>query len=393
MSKTVKIFLMFAVVAMAGGGFAHVAKAQAKLYTILNDNICDGCIAGQLNSGTVFINGEPVSRIMTGSYGNGGGYLAMPRVDIDVTSGSKCVYLADAGGVSGTGPGDIAVISYPTLVGLQTSNFGGNGYAFGIGLAQRGSVLAASWTSSGTLETFTIGANCALGTGTAITTVGLNGGEVDGLEIAPNGSFIAVTYNDGSYGMVSLSGTTLGTVSQFISNCYKTLSIEPTGVAIDPTSTYVYMDCGGSTGAVIDAYNVSTPGTTVTNGPLVAAGGPGVFGSNTMGLSANGAAIYIVGNISGSAESANVGGTAVAANSCSNVSLPGFGSVWMYAGSINVFGSGSGIGAAVAESGISPSSFVQVLTSGAGNCLTITKQAGREQNSYFALSGASYYVP
>ena len=391
MSRIIKIFLMFAVVALAGAGSARVAKAQVTVYTVLNDNVCVGCIASQFNSGSVFVNGAYTTKISTGSYGIGGGYLGSPHADIEVNSGGKCIFLADAGGVSGSGPGDIAVINYPTLVGLQTSNYGGNGYGYGIGLAQQGSVLVASWTTSGTLETFTVGAGCALGSGTEVTTVGLNGGSIDGLAIAPNGTFVALTYNDGSYGMVSLSGATLGTVSQYISNCYNTLALDPTGVAIDPTSTYVYMDCGGTSGAVIDAYNVSAPGTTVTNGPLMAAGGPQVYGSNTMGLSANGVALYIVGTFRGAVESAKVSGTAVTANSCSNVSLPGVGSQWIYAGSINVVGPGAGVGAVVTESGISPGSFVELLKIGTGNCLSDFRQ-GTETNSFYALSGASYFV-
>lgn len=391
MSRTIRILLMFAMVALAGAGSARVAKAQVTVYTVLNDNVCDGCIASQFNSGSVFINGTYTTKISTGSYGIGGGYLGSPHADIEVNSGGKCIFLADAGGVSGSGPGDIAVINYPTLVGLQASNYGGNGYEYGIGLAHQGAVLVASWTTSGTLETFTVGAGCALGAGTAITTVGLNGGSIDGLAIAPNGTFVALTYNDGSYGIVSLSGATLGTVSQYMSNCYTTLALDPTGVAIDPTSTYIYMDCGGAAGAVIDAYSVSAPGTTVTNGPLMAAGGRPAYGSNTMGLSANGAALYIVGSLSGSVQSANVSGTAVTANSCSNVTLTGVGSQWIYAGSINVVGPGAGVGAAVAESGLPPSSFVELLKIGQGNCLSNFRQ-GMESNSYYALSGASFFV-
>jgi len=394
MSNALKVFLTLALTAMVMGGFARVAKAQ-DVFTVQNDDVYLG-YNGQFNSGSTYINAVYHGKLSTGSYGLGGSYFGVSTVNIDLTSGGKCVFIADAAGVSGSGPGDIASFDFPNFIANYTSNFGGNGDFYGITLADSGSVLVAGWTASGTLETFNVGPGCTLTMGTSITTSGLNGGPIDGLAVASNGKFIALTYDDGSYSAVALHGANLGIVSgPHFSNCANTLGLQPTGVAIDPSSLYVYMDCFGGVTATIDAYNVNTPAQTVTNGPLNAAGGKAVYGSNTMALSPDGKILYIVGTFSGSVETAQVNGTSVEANSCRNASLPGYDSQWLYPGSINVGGGkAGGDGAVVAEAGYgyTANSYIEFLTSSGSEpdiCVSPDKQ-GIDTNSEFALSAASY---
>lgn len=414
MSRTFKALVMFALVAMVIGGFAHIAKAQdlkapagATVYTVVNDDVPLG-YNGQFNSGSVFINAVYKTKINTNSYGIGGGYFAIPRANISVGPHGDCIFIADAGGVSGSGPGDIFAYNYVTQQGTNyISNFGGNGDEYGIGLASVGNVLVAAWTDSGTLETFTIGSGCTLSKGTAIDPVGLNGGAMDGVAIAPNGSSTVQTFADGSYETVGLSGPNLGVVSgPYDSNCYNgsgpggNLGGLPTGVAYSPDSKFAYLDCLVSIyGAVIDAFYVDTPQTTVTNGPLMALGGTAIFGSNTLGISVDGQLMDIVGTFSGSVETAVLSGTAVTDGGCAtgNVSLPGFATQWVYPGTINVLGSSRSFagGATIEEAGFgvtSAYSYVQSLLNVQGACLTILSQA-TNPNSTYVLSGVSFLKP
>jgi len=327
----------------------------------------------------------------------GGGYFGIPRADIDVSPNANCVFLADAGGVGGGGPGDIAAFNYATLVGNYDGP--GNGYADGIGIAHAGSTLLAGYSANNILTAFTIDAGCALLQGTSVTISG-NGGGINGVAIAPNGKFYVTTTADGDYEVGSMTGTALGDPTAYTSTCYNTQGALPTGIAIDPSSTYVYLDCLGGQATLIDAFNISAPASETESGPLSALGGTAIYGSNTMGLSNDGKLMDVVGTFSGSVETASVSGLTVTDAGCpsGNVSLPGYGSTFIYPGSINVLGSSaSGAGGAVvteASFGYTTSSYEQELINSTGSCLTVHGTAGSNNGaSYLALSGASYLRP
>lgn len=399
MTKTLNTFLMVAVATLCS--FTPAANAQHSpsygrgVYTVLNDDTPAG-ENGHRNSGSVFVNGLYKTKFNTGSYGMGGGYLGLHNVDIDVVDNQNvCVFLADAGGVSGSGPGDIFAYNAATLSGTRVvSALGYNANLYGLGLVHSGNVLLADWAGSGELETFTIGAGCSLTpTNSSATGLGLSGGSADGIAIAPNGEYVAATYDDGSYGVYPLNGATLGAPAQYNSSCNnEVLFGVPIGIAISPDSSTVYVDClYGENGAVIDAFTAANPSVSVTNGPLTAAGGLILRGSVTMGLSPDGTVLYIVGTFSGVVESANVSGTSVTPNSCDNLLLPGYNSQWIYPGTISVLGSGAGQGLAIPETafGHTPDSYLELLTIDANHCLTAVQQ-GTDKNSKHALSAASY---
>jgi hypothetical protein len=390
--------LMLATVAMIMASIASTTKAQT-VYTVLNDDVPLG-YNGQFNSGSLFVDGTYQSKISTGSYGIGGGYLGIHSADIDILdSANECLFLADAGGVSGSGPGDIFAYNVAARTGANVvSNFGYNGNLYGIGFVHSGNVLAVEWSGSGEIETFTIGAGCSLTSSkSSASGIGLGGGTADGIAIAPNGKFVVATYEDGSYGYYPLSGATISAPSQYNSSCFENTNLfgVPVGIAISPDSSIVYLDClVGSNGAVIDVFTAANPGVTITNGPLTAAGGTPINGSVTMDLSKNGKILYIVGTFSGSIESTDVSGTAVMANSCSNVTPPGYNSQWIYPGTIDVLAPGAGSVAAIPETafGNTPDSYVELLKIDSQHCLTAFKQ-GTDANSMFALSGASHLKP
>ncbi len=384
------------------GSFAQLAKAQGAVYTVVNDDVCVTCDLVPPNHASVFINGKYQTEIKpdSDSYGTGDIY-GTPLVDIDfVSNEDECIFFSDGGGTGGQGPGDIAYYNYATGTGkakIVTSGVKGNGYPSGIALAHAGSVLVAGWTGEApTLETFTIGSGCSLKSSkSSASGVGGNGGSLVNMAVAPNGKFVVATYYDGTYGYYPLSGTALGKPQLFTSNCFTTLGYLPTGIAISSNSEYVYLDCllglgQEPLGATIDAFAAADPGVTVTNGPLTAAGGLPVGTSATMGLSAGGNALYLVATYGEVVESTDVSGTSVAANSCPNLTLQGYESLWFYAGTINVLGAGAGTVAVVTEEGYAfPDSHVQLLDIGSGNCLT-EGAFGYESNSNLAFSGASY---
>jgi hypothetical protein len=398
MRKNPIIFSALAVMMMAMCSIAQSQNMKASapvVYTVVNDDEPIG-ETGHFNSGSVFVNGVYQTKFSTGSFGIGGGYLGLHSVDIDIVNGqNECVFLSDAGGVSGSGPGDIYAYNAATRTGTRVlSSFGYNGALYGIGLQHVGNVLLASWAGSGQLETFTIGSGCSLTSSQSTATgVGLSGGTADGIAIAPNGKFVVATYDDGSYGFYPLDGSTIGAPLQYNSSCNNdTLFGIPIAVAISPDSATVYMDClYGENGAVIDAFSASNPGVTVTNGPITAAGGRPVQGSVTMGLSPDGSILYINGTFSGAIESANVSGTSVTANGCNNIVPPGYDQQWIYAGTVSVLGTGAGQGLAIPQTafGNTPDSYLEMFRITKSNCLIAVEQ-GTDTNSLHALSGSSY---
>jgi hypothetical protein len=397
MAKTPKLLVMFAVVVVSGlaSAVAQTAKSPT-VYTVVNDeNTPDS--NGHFNSGSVYVNGVYTARIVTGSYGiDGGGYLGNHSVDIDVLNNqTPCVFIADAGGASGNGPGDVYSYDAATRTGTRTeSALGYNGDLYGMSLEHHGDVLIVGWAGSGALETFIIGANCELtATGSSANAMGLNLGTVDEFAIAPNGQFVAATYEDGSYGVYPLSGATISAPAQYNANCSNPpYYAPPVGIAISPDSSTVYLDClYGEDGALIDTFAVSNPSVTITNGPINAAGGTPVNGSVTMGLSPDGTVLYVVGTFSGAIESTNVSGTSVTPNSCSNFVPPGYNSEWIYPGTIDVLGAGAGQGLAIPQTAFdnTPDSYLELLRIDSKHCLSAVTQ-GTDANSMYALSGASY---
>jgi len=245
-----------------------------------------------------------------------------------------------------------------------------------------------------------------LGTSTTITG---GGGGIDGVAITSDGKYYLTTTDDGHYEVGSVSGTTLGTPTAYLSTCDTTYGALPTGTATfvnTVTNTdYGYVDCSGAQAALIDAFNFTTPGTITENGPLSALGGTAIYDSYSMGISVDGHLMDILGTFSGSVETANVSnvsGVTVTDAGCptGNLSLPGYGSTWTY-GTIDVLGSSltmSG-GAVVTEGsfGLTTSSYEQELVNSNSNshpCLSLYRTQGSNNGaSDLALSGASFFTP
>jgi hypothetical protein len=135
---------------------------------------------------------DNATTVNTKGVGIGGGTFAAHRIAIVPQSNDVCVFASDAS------TSDIAALSATTrtLIGNFFPATSDSGIANGIGLLTSGSFLYASYTSSSTIATFSIGSGCTLTYVGDLLAVGLNGGLVTGM--ATHGSMLIVTYGDGS---------------------------------------------------------------------------------------------------------------------------------------------------------------------------------------------------
>jgi 6-phosphogluconolactonase (cycloisomerase 2 family) len=175
------------------GGSARAAKKPAGHYVFANNDII-GKLSNSSNVYTVGSGGllTPKAVILTGFGGIGGGYFGQQKVVALERGKEQCVY------VSNSRSGGIGAIVVQTL--KLAGAFGGSnndsGKTNGVGLATNGSYLYAGFTTSNTIGTFKVLANCKLRFAGDVDANGLNGGSVDGMAV--NGNLLVVTYADGS---------------------------------------------------------------------------------------------------------------------------------------------------------------------------------------------------
>jgi len=172
---------------------AQKASATATSYLITNDDPP----LEIATSGTFFTiesNGllENPVRVSLGGAGEGGGYFNGDRISIFNSSTEPCIYLSLAGSST------IGAVDLNTLEDI--GNFSGSttdtGFDNGIGLVNNGTYLYASFSSSNTIATFSIGSGCTLSFLGDISPLGLQSGNVKGMAI--HGNTLVIAYGDGS---------------------------------------------------------------------------------------------------------------------------------------------------------------------------------------------------
>ncbi len=389
MSKYMRISLMVAVAvcfaaAMAGSAFANHAHVAT------NDDNPDGNTTSVFywnGSSLTAISGSPFS---TGGYGYGGGYFGIPREAIAVGSNGNCLFVGDAYN-SSFGASDIASFKYAShalsLVGDYTSEYGYSGAEYGLGLAVSGNTLIANYTASGVQEQWTIGSGCTLSeTGNTITAYGGNGGVADGMLATSNCYYYAGA--DGTVSYATMSPFTYG--GSVTAGGYDADGGLPTD--LQTNGTYLYADDLGGTTFLVDVWSLNSNCSltnNVTNGPL----SDSLYGSNTMSLSPNGAYLFGVGTFSGTVTTADVSGSSVTSSSCTDVSLPGYGSSWIYPGASALQNNNKGAGGwqfiAEASFGYTSTSYVAINDIDSSNgCLTYNTNVA--EGSEYTLSLASH---
>jgi hypothetical protein len=175
------------------GGSALAAKKPAVRYLFTNNDII-GKLSNSSNVYTVGSGGLLTQKavIMTGFGGIGGGYFGQQKMMALQKGKEQCVYVSDSRS------GGIGAIVVPTLrlAGAFAGSNRDSGKLNGVGLATNGSYLYAGYTTSNTIGTFKVLANCKLRFVGDVDANGLNGGSVDGMAV--HGNLLVVTYADGS---------------------------------------------------------------------------------------------------------------------------------------------------------------------------------------------------
>ncbi len=112
--------------------------------------------------------------------------------------------------------GDIAAFKVTTgsgvltFVGRYAPPVGNKGTTFGIGLATGKGTLDAGYTTTNTLQAWTIRSNCSLTpVGVPLAVVPLNGGFIDGMAESHDYRSLVVAYRDGSIQYFATAGTTI----------------------------------------------------------------------------------------------------------------------------------------------------------------------------------------
>lgn len=140
--------------------------------------------------------------VATVGTGIGGGYFGANRINVLSNASQACVFASEAGsgGVVGIDINTFAVGGSAT--GSPTDAGTGNG----IGLANNGQYIYASFTDTNTIGTFHILDGCGLTYINSIAAGGIEGGAINGM--AAHGNILIATYTDGTIESFDISGGT-----------------------------------------------------------------------------------------------------------------------------------------------------------------------------------------
>lgn len=303
------------------------------------------------------------TRVSLGGVASGGGYFAAKRVSILSTSDTACAYLSlgASGAISAVDLQNLQVIG-----DFQTINKD-SGLDNGIGLANNGSYLYASFSTSATLAAFRIQPGCGLQYMSEISPAGLQGGDVKGM--ATHGNLLVVAYGDGSIESFDISRGTpvsngdLQNATGFASDNY------PSGVDITQDGRFaIFGDDSNST--TIEISDISSGRLTRTHLHNLGA----TPNSNSVSLSPDESLLYIANNSSGRVTAAffnkHTGGVSPG---CTSPRLRGFDSNWIWLSSpVTQLNSGTGSILYLAEFGSQSGIAILNVTSNAGTC-TLTE--------------------
>ena len=199
--RFVSVFLLVILGAQWHGiATAQTSQPASTTYLITND---DPPRKTGASSGTVFTiaaDGTPQNgmRVTLGGSGAGGGLFNANRVSI--LRDSACAFL------SINGAGEVGGVDILALqdVGNTAGSATDSGLPDGIGLANNGSYLYASYSTSSTIGTFSILPGCSLTFLGDIAVAGKQAGNVKGMAV--HGNLLVAAYGDGSIESFNISG-------------------------------------------------------------------------------------------------------------------------------------------------------------------------------------------
>jgi hypothetical protein len=306
--------------------------------------------------------------------GTGGQNFVVPASQLAIGK-SGCVY------VSNPGSSDVAAIvgSTQKVVG----NFKGSKTDTGataIGLALNSSHLYASFTGSNTIATFKSGSDCKLKFVSDVSTTGLNGGPVNGMDL--HGGILVVTYGDGSIESFNIShGAPVSNGDRQLSTGYTSDGGKPDFVQITLDGHYaIFGDHANYIEAEVSDISLGKLTKTVEYGGPGGGLGHG-SGFELIKFSPDESLLYIDANSSGNVIGAKFDkSTGVLSAGCDSGTLRGYQTSWLFNDGIAVGGTGAQL--YVAEISTQTLSFIGILdaSTNGGTCTLIESSKSPARN-------------
>lgn len=367
--------------------FGQAAAGAMPKYLVTDD---DPPVRVGVNGATLFSiasNGTPQNpnRVSTGGSGAGGGYFNSNRVSILRNSKDSCAF------VSISGAGAIAVVD---LISQQDiGDFSGSstdvGIDNGVGLANNGSYLYASYSNSNTIATFAILHGCSLNFLGDISPIGLHGGNVKGM--AAHGNLVVVTYGDGSIESFNISaGIPVSNHDRQNATGYAS-SRYPTGVDITQDGRFAIFGDQAST-ATVEVSDISCGRLKKTVLYNVGAGSD----SASIFLSPDERLLYVANTGNGKVTAAFFDAkTGRVTPGCTSATLKGFDTNWVFISSpVTELNTGTGSVLYLAEFGSISGVAVLDISVGVGKCaLTESKESPVADPNSTNLLSIGVYPP
>lgn len=192
-SLCLAVWLLFGVgLIVPAPAWAQESPAGTLRYLVANDDLPPK-LPTSGSFFTILADGTPVNptRVNLGGAGSGGGYFASNRISL-LNGAAKCAFMS-MGGSS-----EISAVDIETLqnIGNFPASPTDSSFDNGLGLANNGTYLYASFSTSWTVGTFAILPGCGLQFLGDIAPLGLQGGNVKGMSV--HGNLMVVAYGDGS---------------------------------------------------------------------------------------------------------------------------------------------------------------------------------------------------
>jgi len=349
--------IQWAALAEAGG---PAVKPVIPSYLITNDDLPPK-IAFGATFFTFASDGTPQNpyKVNLGGVGAGGGYFAANRVSVLQRTTDACAYLS-LGGSGEVGAVDIQALQD---IGNFSAASTDSGVDNGIGLANNGTYLYASFSTSNTLGTFAILPGCSLNFLGDISPIGKHSGNIKGMAV--HGNLLVVTYGDGSIESFNVSaGIPVSNGDLQNATGYNT-DRYPNGVDITQDGHYAIFG-DQSTTTTVEVSDISSGKLAKT--VLYNLGNAG--NSNNVLLSPDETLLYISNTGPGKVTAAFFNATTGKVSpGCTSATLNGFDTNWIFlSGPATELNTGTGSVLYVAEFGAFSGMALLDVTSSAGKC-------------------------
>jgi len=324
MNKAGKILLLAACAYAVASSAATVGSFLVTNNDVPLFNPPEGPAGSTVTFYSIEANGALDNKVVvpTGGVGISGGFFASSRIAIVTQGDDVCVFASNAasGDISGINAGTQTATGtfLPSSTDTATTN--------GIGLAANANYLYATFSTSSTIATFTVGSGCTLTFVADVFAVGLNSGVVGAMAI--HGSMMVVTYGDGSIESFNIAGgVPVSNGDAQNSTGFATDNI-PNGVDITENGDYAIFG-DASTTTTLEVSDISSGKLT----PTVAYNVGSSWNSGNARLTPDESHIVVSNNSGGAVTVVSFNKTTgKIAHGCTSGPLRGFYNTWSYAG-------------------------------------------------------------